>query len=76
MTCDALPAVGVFVAAATPQRLRRAFHSGMASPGLYSGRFLFGALRPVRVRCRMNWQRCQKAKPASTNRGPLTKTSH
>ena len=49
---------------------------GMALPGLYSGRFLFGALRPVRVRCRMNWQRCQKAKPASTNRGPLTKTSH
>ena len=41
MTCDALPAVGVFVATATPQRLPRAFHSGAALPGLYSGRFLF-----------------------------------
>ena len=39
MTCDALPAVGVFVAAATPQRLRRAFHSGAALPGLRAGRF-------------------------------------
>ena len=41
MTCDALPAVGVFVAAATPKRLHRAFHSGAALPALYSGRFLF-----------------------------------
>ena len=45
MTCGALPAVGVFVAAATPKRLHRAFHSGAALPGLYSGRFLFGAVR-------------------------------
>ena len=36
---------------------------GMALPGLYSGFF-------YSVRSH------QKAKPASTNRGPLTKTSH
>lgn len=42
MTCDALPAVGVFVAAAIPNSSARAFHSGAASPGLYSGFFLFG----------------------------------
>lgn len=35
--------------AATPQRLRRAFHSGAALPGLYSGRFLFGASRTARI---------------------------
>lgn len=39
MTCDALPAVGVFVAAAIPNSSARAFHSGAASPGLYSGFF-------------------------------------
>ena len=43
MTCDALPAVGVFVAAAIPNSSARAFHSGAALPGLYSWRFLFGA---------------------------------
>ena len=36
---------GAALIAATPQRLRRAFHSGAALPGLYSGRFLFGAVR-------------------------------
>lgn len=30
---------GAALIAATPQRLRRAFHSGAALPGLYSGLF-------------------------------------
>ena len=37
---------GSALIAATPQRLRRAFHSGAALPGLYSG--LFYSARSVR----------------------------
>lgn len=39
MTCDALPAVGVFVAAAIPNSSTRATDSGAALPGLRAGRF-------------------------------------